>query len=215
MTAQDVPELDTGPAPPPERETERVRALSEATLVTRAQDGDVTAFESLVHCYAGELFRLGYRMTGDRADSQDALQDTLVLTWRRLPSLAEPEAFRAWVFQLMTRQCLSLLRRRARRRTMVAEPGPDGVLATGLPVGGALDGPPTPEGAAAESALVHDLRDALAVLPDDLRACWVLKELHEMTYPEIAYAVGVPVSTVRGRIARARARLARGMAGWR
>ena len=126
MTAQDVPELDTGPAPAPERETARARALSEATLVARAQDGDVMAFESLVHGYAGELFRLGYRMTGDRADAQDALQDTLVLTWRRLPSLAEPEAFRAWVFQLMTRQCLSLLRRRARRRTVVAEPGPDG-----------------------------------------------------------------------------------------
>jgi len=55
----------------------------------------------------------------------------------------------------------------------------------------------------------------LATLPPDQRACWVLHEMHELTYPAIAYAIGVPVSTVRGRIARARLQLAKGMTAWR
>ena len=56
---------------------------------------------------------------------------------------------------------------------------------------------------------------ALTTLPAELRACWVLKELHHLSYPEIAYAIGVPVATVRGRIARARLHLAKGMSEWR
>ncbi len=55
----------------------------------------------------------------------------------------------------------------------------------------------------------------LATLPPEQRACWVLYELHDLTYPEIAFAIGVPLSTVRGRIARARQNLAKGMAPWR
>jgi RNA polymerase sigma-70 factor (ECF subfamily) len=188
--------------------------MSEATLVARAQDGDVDAFETLVRGYQGELFRLGYRMTNDRGEAQDALQDTLILAWRRLPSLTDTQAFRAWIFQLMTRQCLSLLRRRARRQTMVAAAEPGSPLEVGEPLAAATTSS-SPEESAAESALVAELRQALAELPDELRVCWVLKELHDMTYPEISYAVGVPVSTVRGRIARARTRLAKGMAAWR
>lgn len=228
MSWSDLPELAAEPPPSPTRpltatdqpvpaelSTARVRALSEATLVARAQDGDVTAYEGLVRAYSGELFRLGVRMTDDRADAQDLLQETLILAWRRLPGLRDPETFRAWVYQLMTRQCLGLLRRRARRRTVVAPAEPGSPLEQGTPVPGPVDGLRSPEDAADEAGLTADLRRALAELPDELRACWVLKELHEMTYPEIAYAVGVPQSTVRGRIARARARLAKEMAAWR
>jgi RNA polymerase sigma-70 factor (ECF subfamily) len=59
------------------------------------------------------------------------------------------------------------------------------------------------------------LTAVLATLPPDQRACWVLHEMHDLTYPTIAYAIGVPVSTVRGRIARARLQLAKGMTAWR
>lgn len=217
MSSTELPELAAQPPPPPaELSAARVRALSEATLVARAQDGDVDAFEQIVRAYQGELYRLGVRMTNDSGDAQDLLQDTLVLAWRRLPGLSDPETFRAWVYQLMTRQCLSLLRRRGRRRTVAAPAEPGSPLELGTPVLGAVAAAPiTPESAAVDAGLTADLRRAVADLPDELRACWVLMELHEMTYPEIAYAVGVPVSTVRGRIARARTRLAKEMAAWR
>jgi RNA polymerase sigma-70 factor, ECF subfamily len=226
------PEQDAGPDPalvcdqaPPadflapastaDRTSAPPRVFSEATAVARAQDGDTDAFEQLVRSYEAELFRLGFRMMSDRGDAQDAVQDTFVLAWRRLPSLLDPQAFRAWIYQLMTRRCLNLLRIRTRRRTSTTT-GPDFELETqrGTPIaaGSATTSPAT---AAQASAMQDGLTAALATLPPDQRACWVLHEMHDLTYPAIAYAIGVPVSTVRGRIARARLQLAKGMTAWR
>jgi RNA polymerase sigma-70 factor (ECF subfamily) len=178
--------------------------------VARAQDGDVAAYERLARSYQGELVRLGYRMLSDLGEAQDAVQETLLVAWRKLPTLDDPAAFHAWVYQLMTRRCLNLLRRRARRRTMVAA---DEDLERAQPVAAA-----TPTGEPADQAQARALRDglteALTTLSPELRACWVLHSMHDLSYPEIAYAIGVPVSTVRGRIARARVQLAKGMRAW-
>lgn len=191
------------------------RSLSESTAVARAQDGDLAAFEQLVRAYEAELFRLGYRMLGDRGDAQDAVQDTLVLAWRRLPSLRDPQAFRAWIYQLMTHRCLNIMRVRTRRHTQVTTTGD---LQRDTPTDAHAAPSLTSDDPAAVTqthALQDDLTAALAALPADQRTCWVLHELHDLSYPAIAYAVGVPISTVRGRIARARAQLAKGMTAWR
>lgn len=184
-----------------------MRALSEATLVSRAQDGDAAAFEALVRAYEGELVRLGYRMLSDVGEAQDAVQDCMVLAWRKLPALADPQAFHAWVYQLMTRRCLNLLRSRSRRPTTLA-------AGTDLAWDQRPDASDEPAQQAQVSGLRHGLTVALAKLPAEQRACWVLHQLHDLSYPEIAYAIGVPVSTVRGRIARARQQLAKGMTPW-
>ncbi|GAA3629038.1 RNA polymerase sigma factor [Microlunatus ginsengisoli] len=200
----------TGPAAIVDSTSAPPRVFSEATVVARAQDGDPAAFEQLVRSYQADLLRLGFRMLSDRGDAQDAVQDTFVLTWRRLPSLLDPQAFRAWIYQLMTRRCLKLLRTRSRRRTSTT--GPENPAGTPIAAGSATTGPAN---AAQTNAMQDALTAALATLPPDQRACWVLHEMHEMTYPAIAYAIGVPVSTVRGRIARARPQLAKGMTAWR
>ncbi|MDX6321726.1 MAG: polymerase sigma-70 factor, subfamily [Propionibacteriaceae bacterium] len=202
------------PSSPVAGTTSPPRVFSEATTVARAQDGDTDAFEQLVRSYEADLFRLGFRMLADRGEAQDAVQDTFVLAWRRLPSVLDPEAFRAWIYQLMTRRCLNILRVRVRRHTGVTN-GPDFELEAraGRPL--PADSTTDPETAAQTNAMQDCLTAVLATLPPDQRACWVLHEMHALTYPAIAYAIGVPVSTVRGRIARARLQLAKGMTAWR
>ena len=196
----------------PEVTTPAERALRESTLVVRAQDGDAAAFERLVRSYEKELLRLGYRMLSDLGEAQDAVQDSLVLAWRKLPTLNDPQAFHAWVYQLMTRRCLNLLRARRRRRTSLTRAGDLDQEPVQRTEGESVD---PPSAAAQSSALGAGLDVALTTLPAEQRACWVLKELHHLSYPEIAYAIGVPVATVRGRIARARLHLAKGMSEWR
>ncbi|MBA8795920.1 RNA polymerase sigma-70 factor (ECF subfamily) [Friedmanniella endophytica] len=188
--------------------------LREATVVGRAQDGDVDAFEQLARSYQGPLFRLAYRLLGDRGEAEDVLQDALVQAWRRLPILTDPEAFHSWIYQIVTRRCLSVLRTRGRRRT---DPAEGDELAEVLGDRAALFGSrdDDPASAAELSAQLRGLSDLLAGLPEDQRICWVLHELHELTYPEIAYAMNLPLSTVRGRIARARQNLTKGMDSWR
>ena len=66
-----------------------------------------------------ELFRLAYRMLGDRGEAEDAVQETFVVVWRQLPTLVDPQAFRAWIYHIATRRCLNVLQRRSRQRTDV------------------------------------------------------------------------------------------------
>lgn len=197
------------------RDGRRVADLPEATVVGRAQDGDLAAFEELNRRYQGPLYRLAVRLLADRGEAEDALQDTMVAVWRKLPSLTDLPAFHGWVYQIMTRRCMSVLRTRARRSTdpvdadaMVEVAGDGAVLGTG-------SGSPDPAAATEYAEQLRGLNEELAKLPDEQRVCWVLKEFHELSYPEIAYAMNLPVSTVRGRIARARQNLARGMEAWR
>lgn len=186
--------------------------LSETTWVSRAQDGDPTAFEHLVRAYEAELFRLAYRMLNDRGEAEDTIQETFVVVWRQLPTLNDPQAFRAWIYHIATRRCLNVLRR-SRQRTEVTRG--DDFEAETQPHTRAADQGDGPEAVATTEATRRSLEDVLATLPHEQQACWVLHELHDLTYPEIAYATGVPLSTVRGRIARARQNLAKGMAAWR
>lgn len=166
--------------------TTRVSQLSEAACVSRAQDGDAEAFERLVRDYEAELFRLAYRMLGDRGDAEDAVQESFVAVWRRLPTLLDPQAFRAWIFHIATRRCLTVLQRRARRRTDVTR-GEDFEAETQAHTQLADTGD-GPEEAAEHAAQRRSLDQVLATLPPDQQACWVLHELHDLTYPEIAYA---------------------------
>ena len=72
-----------------------------------------------------------------------------------------------------------------------------------------------PAESAEREAQLRGLNEVLAQLPDDQRVCGVLRELHQLSYAEIAYAMNLSASTVRGRLARARQNLAKGMDAWR
>lgn len=182
-------------------------------VVAGAQDGDTESFEWLVREYQAELFRLAFRMLSNRGDAEDAVQEAFVLAWRRLPTLADPDAFHAWICQITTNLCLNRVRVRARRKTEVTSTGEiDGQARPAMSPADATEGPAD---RAQLSAQVRALERALATIPVDQRTSWVLKELHDLSYLEIANAVDAPVSTVRGRIARARQALATEMIQWR
>lgn len=185
--------------------------LDETTLVARAQDGDLESFERLVDSYSGQLFRLALRMLGDRGGAEDVVQDVFVQVWRRLPALAEPAAFTKWVYQIATRLILNVLRTRKRHPADVADPDELALGSSRAPAPGRGD----PAVALTEQAMAAALEDQIARLSSDQRVCWVLHAYHQCTYAEIALIVAATESTVRGRIARARRQLAKGMAAWR
>ena len=187
--------------------------LGEAALVGRAQEGDVTSFETLVRRYQGPVFGLARRILTDRGEAEDVVQDTFVMVWRRLPTLVDVALFRAWVFQIATRRCLNVLRSRTRRPSTPAEAADLEAAAEATRPGLTFAGDPA--ATAQHTAQLAGLDRVLATLTDEQRACWVLREMNELSYPEIAYATHLPISTVRGRIARARQNLMRGMDAWR
>jgi RNA polymerase sigma-70 factor (ECF subfamily) len=175
-----------------------------ATVVARAQDGELAAFEQLINEYSGPIFRLAYRMLGDRGHAEEVTQDTLVSMWHRLNTLARPEAFRSWLFNIATRRCLDVLRARQRQPEVGLESGRVGQT----PADSRAANPETAAG-------IRDLDRLVDQLPPEQRACWLLRDVHQLSYQDIATTLQIPPSTVRGRIARARAFLAEKMDSWR
>lgn len=174
--------------------------LDEQTLVVRAAEGDARAFEELARRHQAALYRVAVRVTGDRVEAEDALQEALLDAWRRIGRFRGESAFSTWMYRIVTNRCLAMLRKRR----------PVPVEDLGHPVA-----PDSPERSAEVDAGLAALGAALAGLPDDVRVAWVLRELEGLTYAEIAEITGAGENTVRGRIHRARTRLAEVMRAWR
>ena len=175
--------------------------LDEATLVVRAQEGDVRAFEALARRHQAALYRLAVRVVGDPTEAEDALQEALLDAWRRIGRFRGDSAFSTWMYRVVTNRCLGMLRRR-----------------TPVPVDRfdeSATAPDSPERSAEFDAGMAALGRALQGLRGELRVCWVLRELEGLGYAEIAQITGASEDAVRGRIHRARVQLAEVMRPWR
>ncbi len=175
--------------------------LDDLTLVVRAQEGDVRAFEALARRHQAVLYRLAVRVMGDHAEAEDALQEALLDAWRRVDRFRGDSAFSTWMYRVVTNRCVAMLRKR--------RPVPVAAVDERIPA------PDSPERTAEADASMVALGGALRGLPDDLRICWVLRETEGLGYTEIAHITGASEDAVRGRIHRARTRLAEVMRPWR
>jgi len=177
--------------------------LDDLTLVVRAQEGDTPAFAVLVRRYQRPLYRLAVRLLGNHSDAEEAVQDAFVTAWRQLSGFRGDAAFSSWMYRIVTNRCLQMLRT---RRVVVSlgdigdQPEPDSA---------------SPEHAAEVQDQAAALQRALQELSIDQRACWVLRELHGLSYEDIAAIVNASPDAVRGRLHRARRTLAEVMAPWR
>ncbi len=176
----------------------------DATLVGRSVSGDDQAFAVLVRRYQSPLFRHAWRLTQDRRTAEDVVQEAFVTAWRRLPTLDRAESFRSWLYQITTRRSIDAVR--ARR--------PEQPLDTVAPSTEPASTEAGPATRLEQRAQIAGLAAALQELPVGQRAAWCLREIDELSYDEIATALELPVSTVRGRIARARHELAERMGAW-
>jgi RNA polymerase sigma-70 factor (ECF subfamily) len=175
-------------------------ADDDQALVAAAQAGDRDAVEALLRRHHDRIHALCRRLTGDPTDALDATQEALIAIVRGLPSFDGRAAFTTWSYRVATNACLDELRRRRRHVTdeLPAEIDAD--------AGGA----PRIDDAVVDRV---DVDAALAVVPPEFRAAVVLRDLCGLDYAEIAAVLDVPPGTVRSRIARGRALIARRLGG--
>jgi RNA polymerase sigma-70 factor, ECF subfamily len=174
----------------------------DVALVTAAQLGDRRALDALLRRHHDRVYALCRRLTGNDADALDATQEALLAVCRGLDRFDGRSAFTTWLYRVTTNACLDELRRRG-RRPLPVDPTP-GEAGTGA----SPDRLSVPA-AADDVATRLDVDAALATLPEEFRAAVVLRDLCELDYAEIAQVLGIPPGTVRSRIARGRAALAR------
>ena len=167
----------------------------EAELVARAAHGDRDAMDALLRAHERRIAAICLRMLGNPADASDAAQEAMLAVCRGVARFDRRSAFSTWVYRVTTNACLDELRRRARRPTVGYDEA-----------GGA---PEVERGVDDAVSARVTLEDALARLPAEHRAALVLRDLCTLDYAEIGDVLQIPPGTVRSRIARARAALAR------
>jgi RNA polymerase sigma-70 factor (ECF subfamily) len=154
-------------------------------LIERAQHGDREAFAILVRTHCDRLMAIAQRILRDVGRAEDAVQQTLVIAWRELPSLRDPDRFDAWLQRLLVNASYAEARR---WRTWNAN-------VRVLPI----DGPAGPD----EAMSVEDrdrLERGFRRLPPDQRAILVFTHYLGLSPTEIAERLEIPVGTARSRL---------------
>jgi RNA polymerase sigma-70 factor, ECF subfamily len=154
-------------------------------LIEQAQHGDRDAFAILARTHGDRLMAIAHRILRDTGRAEDAVQQTLVIAWRELPGLRDPDRFDAWLQRLLINASYAEARR---WRTWSAN-------VRALPING-------PAGPDEQSSL--DNRDLLERgfrrLPPDQRAILVFTHYLGLAPTEIAARLGIPVGTARSRL---------------
>lgn len=167
--------------------------------MTAAQGGDRRALDELLRRHIDRIHALCARIVGPTRDADDAAQNAMISIVRALERFDGRAAFSTWAYRIATNAALDELRRRKRRPQLhVADRE-----------GGEPPEPPDPLSHRHVDAVVDRMaiEAALASLPEDFRAAVVLCDVCELGYADIAETLGVPVGTVKSRIARGRALL--------
>ncbi|HZB30952.1 MAG TPA: sigma-70 family RNA polymerase sigma factor [Streptosporangiaceae bacterium] len=176
--------------------------VDDPALVLRARAGDTTAFEQLVRRHSGPVYRIALRITAEPEAARDAAQEAFIIAWRRLREIRAEQAFAVWLSRVATTCAL----RAARPQSSWVDI--ETSLAAASPTG-------DPQQQLLAADLLAALKRALKRLTPQQRACWVLRELEGLSYDQIAEVIGSKPAAVRGRIHRARTRLAKELRPWR
>jgi len=149
-------------------------------------------FNRLVEQHGPALFRMAFRMIGDRHEAEDVLQDTYRSVWKSRKLFQEGRSERAWMASILRRRVVDHWRR----------PRPPAVLGESheLEIS-------THDVDPARDELTDEMQRALDQLPDELRETLLLVVVAELTHQETADLLGVPLGTVLSRVSRARRRL--------
>jgi RNA polymerase sigma-70 factor (ECF subfamily) len=171
----------------------------DAATLGLARAGDAEACRALVERYERPVFALISRMlgSGGAGEVEDLAQETFLRVFRALPRFdpSGPARLSTWILTIATRRCID-----ARRRTGAAVESLDAHR-------GILESGERPDAEVARRELGRRVATAMAALPSDHRAAFVLRAFHDLDYAEIAEALECDIGTVKSRISRARARL--------
>ena len=163
---------------------------SSQALISRAQNGDIDAFELLYNEHSGRVFALCLRlMGGDQRAATELMQDVFVRAWKSLGKFRGESAFSSWLHRLAVNAMLENARgekRRVARVLPMEDTSQIGAFAPGD-----------------SSDLRIDLERAIARLPEGARVAFVLHDIEGFQHQEIAAQLGIAVGTVKAQLHRA------------
>ena len=178
----------------------------EQKLVERLQRRDEAAFNELVRLYQAKIYRLVFRMLGDRAEAEDLAQEVFVTVFKSIDGFRGDSKLSTWLYRVATNHCknrIKYLNRRARgqKKELDEIADRDAIESATMTTSAQVHRPDDMATARETESIVQQ---ALSELPEDQRELVVLRDIENMTYEEIQSVTGLPEGTVKSRLHRAR-----------
>lgn len=170
-------------------------------LVARARKGDESAYRILLRKYQRSVYSICLRMVRNREEAEDLAQDAFVKVFAMLDRYNPSYAFSSWLFKITSNLCIDFIRKKRIEGVPMDEPVRSDKGDYIRQFETSVDDPET---ASLKRERSGYLSRAIESLPPHYRLMVILRHQEELSYEEIAAAVGVPLGTVKARIHRAR-----------
>jgi len=182
----------------------------EQELVARLKRRDEVAFNELVELYQGRIYRLVFRMLGDRAEAEDLAQEVFVTVFKRIDTFRGDSKLSTWMYRVATNHCknrLKFLGRRGRGKKRELDEIADAYAIESATMATSAN-LPRPDEALQGRQIEGFIGQALRELNEEQRELVILRDIENLSYDEIQSVTGLPAGTVKSRLHRARLALA-------
>lgn len=176
--------------------------MSIEATIQRAADGDQAAWDTIVRTYWRKVFNVAYRFVGTYEEAEDLTQEIFLKVFRSLATFDRRANFQTWLISISRNFCIDRYRSGRRDREVFAREVDAATVQAEAP---GLN----PLARVELQDRVALLREALRALSPALRTAVLLRDVHELSYQEIADQLGIAEGTVKSRINRGRAELAK------
>lgn len=166
--------------------------LPDLDLMRRVQEGEMVSYNTLVNRYKDRLFNVLYRMLSSEDEANDLLQETFLRVWQHKMSYDFRFAFSTWIYTIALNLARNELRRRKKIKFLDIFDFADRLAAK-------------EEKKDTSSNLKTLLEVEMKRLPEKYKTAFLLRDVDNLSYEEIAQVLGVPLGTVKSRVNRARA----------
>lgn len=186
------------------KERARLSALSDEELVLKVQAGETLCFDILVDRYKVRLYHYLLRLLRNEDEAEEIAQETFVKAFIHADKYKTIARFSTWLYTIATNLVRNKLRakRRAPKFISMWTRGPEGE--EDVPAVDLIDTARQPDVQFNDKELGRKIDDAIAKIPEKYRTSFVLREINQLSYEEIAAVTGLKLGTVRSRINRAR-----------
>jgi len=183
--------------PAPSESTETIEALIQQCL-----SGDQAAWDRIVRQHWRKVFNVAYKFVGRHEEAEDLAQDIFLKVFKSLDTFDRRANFQTWLISVSRNLCIDYYRSvRKERQTIDRGVDPNDLTPASTDAG--------PIAALEQRDRVALLKQALEALPEALKTAILMRDIQEMSYQDIADQLGLPEGTVKSRINRGRAELAR------
>jgi RNA polymerase sigma-70 factor (ECF subfamily) len=165
---------------------------SDNELVSRAQSGEVVAFEQLVRRYDRKVLSIALRFGRNEEDAKDMYQEAFIRIYRGLSGFRGKSQFSTWLYRVVTNVCLSYQRKSPKVKIVSLDSDETGRTAVASVTGGE-----SPEKLFGDTEISRHVSDALATLPERQRLVFILRHFQDLKLCEIAETMNCAQGTVK------------------